>query len=125
MEFICRGHSLTGFISSALQLEVHLNGVGTWKGRNIIAALTIVPGEYDTLLVWPCKIEADIILRDQPHELTQANDLKKVVIAKRKGEENLNASIHIPHKMLDTSCKYLRDDAIIFEVRVLRCTNPN
>lgn len=99
-----------------------LNGIGTWKGRNIIAALTIVPGEYDTLLAWPCKIEADIVLRDQPMDLTQANDLKKIVIAKRKGEENLNSSIHIPHKVLET-CNYLRDDAIIFEVRVIRCSN--
>lgn len=99
-----------------------LNGVGTWKGRNIIAALTIVPGEYDTLLVWPCKIEADIILRDQAKDLSQANDVKKMVIARRKGEENLNSSIHIPHKMLE-SCSYLRDDAIIFEVRVLRWSN--
>lgn len=99
-----------------------MNGVGTWKGRNIIASLTMVPGEYDTLLAWPCKIEADIILRDQPADLSKANDLKKLVIAKRNGEENLNSSIHIPHKML-SQCSYLRNDAIIFEVRVLRGTN--
>lgn len=99
-----------------------MNGIGTWKGRNIIAELTMVAGEYDTLLTWPCKIEADLVLRDQPMDLSKANDLKKMVIAKRKGEENLNASIHIPHKVLGTY-SYLRDDAIIFEVRVLRCTN--
>lgn len=81
-----------------------------------------MPGQFDTLLQWPCKIEADLILRDQPVDLSKANDLKKLVIAKRKGEENINASIHIPHKVL-TECSYLRDDAIIFDVRVLRCTN--
>lgn len=81
-----------------------------------------MPGDYDTLLTWPCKIEADILLRDQPADLTKANDLKKMVIAKRKGEESLNASIHIPHKILQTS-NYLRDDAIIFDVRIIKCTN--
>lgn len=82
----------------------------------------MVPGEFDTLLQWPCKIEADIILRDQPSDLSQAQDLKKMVVAKRRGEENLNSCIHIPHKVLAT-CSYLRNDAIIFEVRVLRGSN--
>lgn len=105
-----------------MQLDVSLNGIGTWKGRNIIATLTIVPGEFDPLLKWPVKIEAEIVLRDQSADLSQANDLKKLVIAKRKGEESLNSSIHIPHKTLAT-CNYLRDDAIFFEVRVLKWSN--
>ena len=55
--------------NSILQLDVSLNGIGTWKGRNIIACLTVVYGEWDRLLVWPCKLQADIILRDQPDNL--------------------------------------------------------
>lgn len=47
------------------QLDVALNGIGTWKGRNILACLTVVAGEWDALLPWPCKLQADIILRDQ------------------------------------------------------------
>lgn len=47
----------------SLRLDVHLNGIGTWKNRNLIACLTVVDGEYDTILPWPCKLKADIILR--------------------------------------------------------------
>lgn len=56
---------------ACFQLDVHLNGIGTWRGRNILACLTVVPGEYDPLLAWPCKLKADIILRDQPDDLTK------------------------------------------------------
>lgn len=53
------------------QLEVNLNGIGTWKGRNIIAGLAIVHGEWDPLLSWPCKLQADILLRDQPDDINE------------------------------------------------------
>lgn len=46
-----------------LRLDVHLNGIGTWKNRNLIACLTVVEGDYDTILPWPCKLKADIVLR--------------------------------------------------------------
>lgn len=46
-----------------LRLDVHLNGIGTWKNRNLIACLTVVEGDYDSILPWPCKLKADIILR--------------------------------------------------------------
>lgn len=48
-----------------LQLDVLLNGLGTWKGRNMLACLNVVKGEWDALLQWPCKLRADIILRNQ------------------------------------------------------------
>lgn len=57
----------------SFQLDVSLNGFGTWKGRNVLACLTVVAGEWDTLLVWPCKLEADIILRDQPSNLSEVS----------------------------------------------------
>jgi hypothetical protein len=56
-----------------LQLDVFLNGIGTWKNRNIIACLTVCSGEYDTLLPWPCTLKADIVLKDQP------NDIREVI----------------------------------------------
>ncbi|XP_037028600.1 TNF receptor-associated factor 1 [Bradysia coprophila] len=103
-----------------LRLDVSLNGIGTWKGRNIIACLTVVNGEWDRLLVWPCKLQADIILRDQPDNLDDAKDISKTIVVKRKNEPHeQNQYIFIPHKTLNTR-NYIRDDAIFFEVRVHR-----
>ncbi|KAJ6637563.1 TNF receptor-associated factor 2 [Pseudolycoriella hygida] len=105
-----------------LRLDVSLNGIGTWKGRNIIACLTVVNGEWDPLLVWPCKLQADIILRDQPDNLNDAKDISKTIVVKRKNEpQEQNQYIFIPHKTLNTQ-NYIRDDAVFFEVRVHR--NP-
>uniref|UniRef100_A0A1B0D0T4 MATH domain-containing protein n=1 Tax=Phlebotomus papatasi TaxID=29031 RepID=A0A1B0D0T4_PHLPP len=102
-------------------LEVFLNGIGTWKGRNIIACLSIVPGEYDTLLSWPVRIEAEITLRDQPETLSEAQNITKVLVAKRKNDKyESNQYIHIPHKVL-TKCHYVKNDAIFFEVRIQKC----
>jgi TNF receptor-associated factor 3 len=66
----------------SLRLDVYLNGIGTWKNRNLIACLTVVNGEYDTLLPWPCKIVADVTLRDQPEDLNNATDITKLIITK-------------------------------------------
>lgn len=103
-----------------LRLDVNLNGIGTWKGRNLIAGITVVNGEYDSLLPWPCKIEADIILRDQPDDLKDVNNFGKVIVAKKKSDKiDHNQYIHIPHKTLESS-HFIRDDAIFLEVRVRR-----
>lgn len=84
----------------------------------MIACLNVVPGEYDTLLPWPCKLEADIILKDQPPDLSQAQDYLRNLIVKKKNEEyDINQYIHIPHKII-SSRNYLRNNAIILEVRV-------
>lgn len=56
-------------------MDVNLNGIGTWKGRNLIACITVVPGEWDPLLLWPCKLQADIILRDQAEDLAQVYNI--------------------------------------------------
>lgn len=87
----------------ALRLDVHLNGIGTWKNRNLIACLTVVNGDYDTLLSWPCKLKADIILRDQPDDLNEATDITKLVITKKRNDklEYQNQFIHIPHSVIN------------------------
>lgn len=87
----------------ALRLDVHLNGIGTWKNRNLIACLTVVNGDFDTLLPWPCKLKADIILRDQPDDLSVATDITKLVITKKRNDklEYQNQFIHIPHQVIN------------------------
>lgn len=87
----------------ALRLDVHLNGIGTWKNRNLIACLTVVNGDFDTLLPWPCKLQADIVLRDQPDDLTEATDITKLVITKKRNDklEYQNQFIHIPHQVIN------------------------
>lgn len=87
----------------ALRLDVHLNGIGTWKNRNLIACLTVVNGDYDTILPWPCKLKADIILRDQPDDLSEATDITKLVITKKRNDklEYQNQFIHIPHQVVN------------------------
>lgn len=86
-----------------LRLDVFLNGIGTWKNRNLIVCLAVVNGEYDTLLPWPCKLKADIILRDQPENLNDATDITKLVITKKRNDrlEYQNQFIHIPHQIIN------------------------
>lgn len=57
-------------------MDVNLNGIGTWKGRNVIACITVVPGDWDPLLHWPCKLKADIVLRDQPENIEEVKFLE-------------------------------------------------
>lgn len=92
----------------ALRLDVHLNGIGTWKNRNLIACLTVVNGDFDTLLPWPCKLKADIILRDQPDDLNVATDITKLVITKKRNDklEYQNQFIHIPHQVINRFAQF-------------------
>ncbi|CRK93098.1 CLUMA_CG006496, isoform A, partial [Clunio marinus] len=103
----------------ALRLDVHLNGIGTWKNRNLIACLTVVNGDFDTLLPWPCKLKADIILRDQPDDLNDAVDITKLVITKKRNDrlEYQNQFIHIPHQIVNSG-NYIKNDSIIMEVKI-------
>jgi len=108
-------------------LDVNLNGIGTWKGRNLIACLTVVDGEFDTLLPWPCKLKADIILRDQNLNLNEAKDFYKTIVVKKINKEHIdngnncenerNIYIHISHSTIN-SCNYVKNNAIFLEVRV-------
>lgn len=54
----------------SLRMDLLMDGFGTWKGRNILACITVIPGEWDSLLTWPCRLNADIILRDQADDIT-------------------------------------------------------
>lgn len=109
-----------------LRLDVYLNGIGTWKNRNMIACLTVVNGEYDTLLPWPCKLKADIILRDQPDDLNNATDVAKLVITKKRNDrlEYQNQFIHIPHSVINSG-SYIRNDSIVLEVKIQKTYEGN
>ncbi|XP_055371368.1 TNF receptor-associated factor 5 [Condylostylus longicornis] len=101
-----------------LRLDVFLNGIGNWKGRNIIACLNVIPGEFDTLLSWPCKLQADIILKDQTYNEDSSQDYIRQTIVKRKNDDfHSNQYIHIPHKIVE-SRNYIKNDSIVFEIRV-------
>lgn len=99
---------------------MHLNGKGNFKGRNIIACINVLHGEYDPLLPWPCRLKADLIIRDQADKLENAVDFAKVVSIKRKNDDfTTNQYFHIPHKLLE-SRNYLKDDTVFFEIKVQR-----
>ncbi|XP_067636592.1 TNF receptor-associated factor 3 [Eurosta solidaginis] len=107
----------------ALRLDILPNGKGTWKGRNLIACLNVIAGEYDALLPWPCRLQADIIIRDQHCSSEDAQDYVKTILVRKKNDEFIqnNQYFHIPHKVI-MSRNYLRNDCLYIEVRVLK--NP-
>ncbi|XP_052849944.1 TNF receptor-associated factor 3 isoform X1 [Drosophila gunungcola] len=107
--------------SYALRLDIYLNGKGTWKGRNMIACLNVLSGEYDPLLAWPCRLQAEIIIRDQCSNAAEAEDYVKTIFVRKKSDDFLqsNQYFHIPHKVI-TSRNYLRNDSMFIEVRVLK-----
>lgn len=90
-----------------------------WKGNNMIACLNVLAGEYDQLLEWPCRLKADIILREQGVQPTNTEDYVKKIFVKKKSEDLLAANLYffIPHKVV-TSSKYLKNDSIYIEVKV-------
>ncbi|KRG07576.1 TNF receptor-associated factor 3 isoform X1 [Drosophila mojavensis] len=105
----------------ALRLDIYLNGKGTWKGRNLIACLNVLSGEYDPLLNWPCRLQAEIIIRDQSGVALEAQDYVKTIYVRKKSDDYIqsNQYFHIPHKVI-TSRNYLRNDSLFVEVRVLK-----
>ncbi|XP_022208731.1 TNF receptor-associated factor 3 [Drosophila obscura] len=105
----------------ALRLDIYLNGKGTWKGRNLIACLNVLSGEYDPLLAWPCRLQAEVIIRDQCSNLLEAQDYVKTIFVRKKSDDFIqtNQYFHIPHKVI-TSRNYLRNDSMFIEVRVMK-----
>ncbi|XP_002071282.2 TNF receptor-associated factor 3 [Drosophila willistoni] len=105
----------------ALRLDIYLNGKGTWKGRNLIACLNVLTGEYDPLLAWPCRLQAEIIIRDQSENPLETQDYVKTIFVRKKSDDFIqsNQYFHIPHKVI-TSRNYLRNDSLYIEVRVLK-----
>ncbi|XP_062539514.1 TNF receptor-associated factor 5 isoform X2 [Armigeres subalbatus] len=106
-----------------LRLEASLNGIGTWRGRNMIVGLVVVNGFYDSLLEWPCVLSGTITLRDQPEDRSkQRVNYSRSIVARRKHQSNdKNQNIHIPHPVLRSE-HYIRDDVIFLEVRIDQCT---
>ncbi|XP_019552351.3 TNF receptor-associated factor 5 [Aedes albopictus] len=102
-----------------LRLEASLNGIGTWRGRNMIVGLVVVNGFYDNLLEWPCVLSGTITLRDQPKDGSKPKvDYSRSIVARRKHQSNdKNQNIHIPHQVLRSE-HYIRDDAVFLEVRI-------
>ncbi|XP_055522781.1 TNF receptor-associated factor 1 isoform X1 [Wyeomyia smithii] len=103
-----------------LRLEASLNGIGTWRGRNLIVGLIVINGFYDNLLEWPCVLSGTVTLRDQPDSGGARVDFCKAILARRKHQNyEKNQYIHIPHQVLRSE-HYIRDDAIFLEVRIER-----
>ncbi|XP_040174465.1 uncharacterized protein LOC120906679 isoform X1 [Anopheles arabiensis] len=101
-----------------LQLEASLYGIGTWRGRNLIAGLTILPGPYDELLEWPCRLSATICVRDQAANQAEAVPIYKPIVAKVKGQRDKNQHyVYVPHDQL-YSRGYVKKDTLFLEVFV-------
>lgn len=122
-----------------LKAELNLNGIGKWKGRHITSTVRLVAGPYDALLEWPCDLNINIVLKDQPNNRSQAMDIVKSLQLRRKssskrhdyddGEEDKNKSsetldksvtqlkrqyIFIPHTSLD-KFEYVKNDVMFVE----------
>ncbi|XP_023950830.2 TNF receptor-associated factor 3 [Bicyclus anynana] len=124
-----------------LKAEVHLNGIGKWKGRHITCTVRLVSGPYDALLQWPCDLSVSIILRDQPANKNQAMDIVKSLDLRRRssskkhdfdeGDEKTKSTdtldlsvvqmkrqyIFIPHTSLD-KFEYIKNDVMFLEFLV-------
>ncbi|XP_030023360.2 TNF receptor-associated factor 3 [Manduca sexta] len=122
-----------------LKAELNLNGIGKWKGRHITSTVRLVGGPYDPLLEWPCDFTINIVLKDQPANRRQANDIVKTLQLRRKSSskrhdydeaedektksnEALDKSvlqmkrqyIFIPHSNLD-KFEYIKNDVMFIE----------
>ncbi|KAF9813591.1 hypothetical protein SFRURICE_014969 [Spodoptera frugiperda] len=123
-----------------LKAEINLNGIGKWKGRHITSTVRLVAGPYDALLEWPCDLNINIVLRDQPNNRNQAMDIVKSLQLKRKSsskrhdyddggdDEKTKSSdtldksvtqlkrqyIFIPHTSLD-KFEYVKNDVMFIE----------
>ncbi|XP_068623159.1 TNF receptor-associated factor 2 [Battus philenor] len=132
-------HFRTSKYGYTLKAEVNLNGIGKWKGRHITSTVRLVAGPYDPLLEWPCELNINIVLKDQPANRSQAMDIVKSLQLKRKSSskrhdydepsdertkstENLDMNviqmkrqyIFIPHTSLD-KFEYIKNDVMFLE----------
>ncbi|CAG5057853.1 unnamed protein product [Parnassius apollo] len=132
-------HFRTSKYGYTLKAEVNLNGIGKWKGRHITCTVRLVTGPYDPLLEWPCDLNINIVLRDQPANRSQAMDIVKSLQLRRKSSskchdydeasdektkstENLDMNviqmkrqyIFIPHTSLD-KFEYIKNDVMFLE----------
>ncbi|XP_072945507.1 uncharacterized protein Traf-like isoform X2 [Epargyreus clarus] len=125
-----------------LKAEVNLNGIGKWRGRHITSTVRLVGGPYDPLLEWPCDLNINIVLKDQPTNRNQAMDIVKSLQLRRKSSskrhdydddektrstETLDKTllqlkrqhIFIPHTSLD-KFEYIKNDVMFLEFLVIQ-----
>ncbi|XP_065362803.1 TNF receptor-associated factor 3 [Calliphora vicina] len=105
----------------SLRLDIYLNGKGSWKGRNMIACLNVIAGEYDPLLSWPCRLQAEMVIRDQTYNQGETEDYIKTVNVRKKSDDYIQTKqfFHIPHAVL-TQRNYIKNDSIFVEVKILK-----
>ncbi|CAK1542444.1 unnamed protein product [Leptosia nina] len=118
-----------------LKAEVNLNGIGKWRGRHITCTVRLVTGPYDPLLEWPCDLNINIALKDQPTNKKQAMDIVKSLELRRKSSSKLHdydektkstesldqgviqmkrQYVFIPHTSLD-KFEYVKNDVMFLE----------
>ncbi|XP_047136091.1 TNF receptor-associated factor 4 isoform X2 [Hydra vulgaris] len=103
-----------------LSMQIYLNGLGKYRGTNILLFLNIIKGEYDSLLEWPFTKMVKLSLLDQ----SEARD-HKVFVIDPKINENFNKAnsyikrvgVTIPLKLL-TCPGYLIENKIIIKCEV-------
>lgn len=87
----------------------------------MIACLNVIAGEYDPLLQWPCRLQAEVIIRDQTLNQTEPDDYVKTVLVRKKSDDYIQTKqfFHIPHTIL-TQRSYVKNDSIFVEVRIVK-----
>ncbi|XP_022184714.2 TNF receptor-associated factor 3 isoform X2 [Nilaparvata lugens] len=102
-----------------MQIKLHPNGFGQWKGRHMIITMNVLNCEWDSLLQWPFKMHATVILKDQSC-FTQNNDLVKTFGAcsiSRENDSSKSLRMFVPHRSL-TDHAYIKNDTLILEAQV-------
>lgn len=88
----------------------------------MLACLNVLAGEYDALLTWPCRLQANVLIRDQRYaSQSESDDYIKLVNVRKKSDDYIqtNQFFYIPHKIL-MQAQYLKNDSIYVEVRILK-----
>ncbi|XP_053668853.1 TNF receptor-associated factor 3 [Anopheles marshallii] len=101
-----------------LQVEVDLNGVGPYRGRNMSAGVLVLSGPYDALLNWPCRFNATFILHDQCADRSTAHNITKpFIVRQRNRQDGCNQYVHVLHETL-RCCNYLKNNSLMIEMIV-------
>lgn len=87
----------------------------------MIACLNVIAGEYDPLLSWPCRLQAEVIIRDQTYNQADTEDYVKIVNVRKKSDDYIQTKqfFHIPHAVLGQR-NYTKNDSIFVEVKILK-----
>ncbi|RZF45654.1 hypothetical protein LSTR_LSTR010605 [Laodelphax striatellus] len=102
-----------------MQMKLHPNGFGQWKGRHMIITLNILNSEWDSLLQWPFKMHATVTIKDQSC-IKESNDLVKpfgTCLISRENDSLKSLQMFVPHRSL-TENAYIKNDILILEAQV-------